>query len=117
MKRRGRVEEHFRMCASQEMLFMSPSSTLLLSFFSVRFLINPFAWVTQPLNLKCVITFTTLLASQTELHKQSSEVWEGKRREIYWFPKFALKIKLVALHQGDVLRVWADGGALQVESS
>jgi hypothetical protein len=38
-----RVEEHFRMGASQEMLFMSPSSTLLLSFFSVRFLINPFA--------------------------------------------------------------------------
>jgi hypothetical protein len=39
----GRVEEHFRMGASQEMLFSSPASTLLLSFFSVRFLINPFA--------------------------------------------------------------------------
>jgi hypothetical protein len=31
------------MGASQEMLFNSPSSTLLLSFFSVRFLVSPFA--------------------------------------------------------------------------
>jgi hypothetical protein len=37
------------------------------------------AWF-QPFNLRCVLRSTTLLA--TELHKQSSEVWAGKRQEM-----------------------------------